>query len=165
MTGSRRDRVRSSSAPSWKQGFRMTREQQLILDVLAEATEPLSAEDICRKVQERLQTVALSTVYRNLNELIRRGAVEPLVVGTDGRMLFEFMKERHRHYLVCVRCHRLVPIEPCPLTQYERKMSSGLNCEVIGHSLVFYGYCPQCRQAELRRPSGKPSAQLRGTGG
>lgn len=50
----------------------MTRERQLILDVLAEATEPLSAEDVCRKVQERLKTVALSTVYRNLKELIRR---------------------------------------------------------------------------------------------
>jgi len=65
MTDGGRSRVHSSSAPSWKQGFRLTRERQLILDVLAEATEPLSAEDVCRSVQERLQTVALSTVYRN----------------------------------------------------------------------------------------------------
>ena len=143
----------------------MTRERQLILDVLAEATEPLGTEDVCRKVQERLKTVALSTVYRNLKELIRRGAVEPLVVGTNGRMLFEFTKGRHRHYLVCVRCHHLVPIEPCPLTQGERKMASGPNCEVIGQSLVLYGYCPQCRQAELRRAPGNRSAQFRGTGG
>lgn len=153
------------SALSWKQGFRMTVERQVLLDVLTQATLPLSAEDICRQVQERLQTVALSTVYRNLNELIRRGAVEPLIVGTHGRMLFEFTKGRHRHYLVCIRCHHLIPIEPCPLKRYERTMEAGLDCEVIGHSLVFYGYCPQCRQVELQLASGKRSAQLRGTGG
>ena len=51
--------------PTWKN----TKQREAILQVLAGAQTPLSAEEVCCQVSKQYPRLALSTVYRNLERL------------------------------------------------------------------------------------------------
>ncbi|MGB9666159.1 MAG: Fur family transcriptional regulator [Candidatus Cryosericum sp.] len=128
-------------------GFRMTRERRVILDVLLEAENPLTAEEVLRRVKEGM---ALSTVYRTLDNLVHRGYVQQTLLNTDGRAVFELAGQVHRHYMVCLDCHRMFPLATCPVRGFHDRSADELDFEVVDHSLVLYGYCHDCR---LKRKS------------
>ncbi|MCE5192814.1 MAG: Fur family transcriptional regulator [Candidatus Cryosericum sp.] len=129
------------TAPQLK-GFRLTRERRVILNVLLEAEKPLTAEEIL----ERLQAdIALSTVYRTLDKLVRRGYVQQTLLSTDGHAVFELTGKAHRHYMVCLDCHRMFPLASCPIKGFHDRSAEEVDFEVVDHSLVLYGYCHDCR--------------------
>ena len=63
------------SQPAW----RMTRQRKLLLRILSEAAMPLSAGEILSRAQQQLPSLALTTVYRNLEALEAHGAIERTV--------------------------------------------------------------------------------------
>jgi len=128
----------------------MTRDRRTILQVLGKVSIPLTAEDILKRVNTAVPGMALSTVYRTLDELVSRGSVQRTLLSNDGRSFFELMGNVHRHYMVCLGCHRMFPISSCPVGDFANSAAEELDFEVTDHSLVLYGYCRHCR-------SGRPS--------
>ena len=126
-------------------GFRMTRDRRTILQVLGEVSIPLTAEDVLKRVNTTLPGMALSTVYRTLDELVSRGSVQRTLLSNDGRSFFELMGNVHRHYMVCLGCHHMFPISSCPVEDFANSAAEALDFEVTNHSLVLYGYCRHCR--------------------
>jgi Fur family ferric uptake transcriptional regulator len=132
-------------------GFRMTRDRRIILELLREAGIPLTAEDIRERATAVLPGLALSTVYRTLDELLGRGHVERTLLSNDGRAFFELTGRAHRHYMVCLGCHRMLPIRSCPVDDSADSAAEELGFEVTDHSLVLYGYCIHCRSGRQSR--------------
>ena len=99
------------SQPAW----RMTRQRKLLLRILSEAAMPLSAGEILSRAQQQLPSLALTTVYRNLEALEAHGAIERTVY-PDGAARYQ-AKSLHQHYLICLYCHRQVPLDFCPMDQ------------------------------------------------
>jgi len=126
-------------------GFRMTRDRRIILQVLGEVSIPVTAEDVLKRVNATLPGMALSTVYRTLDELVSRSSVQRTLLSNDGRSFFELMGNAHRHYMVCLGCHRMFPISSCPVEDFANSAAEALDFEVTDHSLVLYGYCRHCR--------------------
>jgi Fur family ferric uptake transcriptional regulator len=123
-------------------GFRMTRERRVILRVLRDAGKPLTAEEVFEQIKAGM---ALSTVYRTLDNLVRRGHIQQTLLSTNGRAVFELMGNIHRHYMVCLDCHRMFPFASCPVKDFPNRSAEELDFEVVDHSLVLYGYCHDCR--------------------
>jgi Fur family ferric uptake transcriptional regulator len=142
MNSSTWDQPSNIRANEKLRGFRMTRERRAILEILRDAGKPLSAEEIFEQVNGEL---ALSTVYRTLDNLVRRGYLQQTLLNTDGRAVFELMGSLHRHYMVCLDCHRMFPLESCPVKDFRNRSAEKLDFEVVDHSLVLYGYCHDCR--------------------
>lgn len=126
-------------------GFRMTRDRRTILEVLGKVSTPLTAEDVLSRVNLALPGMALSTVYRTLDELVSRGIVQRTLLSNDGRSFFELTGNTHRHYMVCLGCHCMFPISTCPVEDFADSAAKALDFEVTDHSLVLYGYCRHCR--------------------
>ena len=126
-------------------GFRMTRGRRIILQVLGEVSIPVTAEDVLKRVNATPPGMALSTVYRTLDELVSRSSVQRTLLSNDGRSFFELMGNAHRHYMVCLGCHRMFPISSCPVEDFANSAAEALDFEVTDHSLVLYGYCRHCR--------------------
>ncbi|RIE05594.1 Fur family transcriptional regulator [Candidatus Cryosericum terrychapinii] len=126
-------------------GFRMTRDRRTILQVLGKVSIPLTADDVLNRVNTTLPGMALSTVYRTLDELVSRGSVQRTLLSNDGRSFFELMGNAHRHYMVCLGCHHMFPISSCPVEDFANSAAKALDFEVTDHSLVLYGYCRHCR--------------------
>ena len=52
----------------------------------------------------------------------------------------------HRHRLICLRCHRIVEVDHCPIADFEEQLADKTDFAIVGHNLEWYGYCPQCRK-------------------
>lgn len=131
----------------------MTRDRRTILQVLGEESTPLTAEGILERVNATMPDMALSTVYRTLDELVSRGSVQRTLLSNDGHAFFELVGSVHRHYMVCLTCHNMFPIRECPVDDSVDGVAEELGFEVTDHSLVLYGYCRQCRSGRQSRPS------------
>lgn len=138
---SRNESSKSQTTEQLK-GFRMTRERRVILQVLRDAGKPLTAEEVFERIKAGM---ALSTVYRTLDNLVRRGYIQQTLLSTNGRAVFELMGNIHQHYMVCLDCHRMFPFASCPVKDFPNRSAEELDFKVVDHSLVLYGYCHDCR--------------------
>jgi len=129
-----------------RSGLKRTRRRSAILDTLAQSDKPLSAEQIFLSLQEQNIAINLSTVYRTLDTLIEHRLVERLSLSGDSRAVFEFNRNSHRHYLICVSCKKVIPIDSCPFQDYEKAIEAETDYRIEGHKLDIFGYCPGCKK-------------------
>jgi Fur family ferric uptake transcriptional regulator len=153
MNSAHRQNENGSRIPGQLKGFRMTRDRRTILQVLGEESIPLTAEGVLERANATMPGMALSTVYRTLDELLGRGRVERTLLTNDGRAFFELTGHAHRHYMVCLACHRMFPVRECPVDDSVDGVAEELGFEITGHSLVLYGHCRQCRSGRHSRQS------------
>jgi Fur family ferric uptake transcriptional regulator len=71
--------------------------------LLAELTEFRSAQEIHELLQQRRETVGLSTVSRNLQAMAEAGRLDVLHLGS-GEAMFRQCSTRRHHHLVCRVC-------------------------------------------------------------
>lgn len=120
-----------------------TQRRSAILEQVAAADGPVSAEEIFQRLQGRFPTLALSTVYRNLEKLAEDGLIEK---ETSPEGVFLYCRcDEHGHYLVCTQCHQRVRLMECPLSAVESKLEKQTGFLIDRHHLTIYGKCPKCR--------------------
>ncbi len=133
----------------WPEGIKKTRQRVDIYRVLYSAKEPMSAAEIFNALNGTGsdEMYAFSTVYRNLLAFEKAGLLVKNNLSTEDNALYELKKETHRHYAVCLKCHKKIPISTCPLHHIAGDIARTLpGFEVTGHQLEIYGYCPDCRE-------------------
>lgn len=122
----------------------MTRQRQLIYNIIMAAPEHRTAEEIYDLARERMPSLARGTVYRNLGVLVRDGRIRKLEMA-DAPARYDREQRPHPH-LVCERCGQVVDLV----------MPEGLldpltaDLAVTGYDLKLYHVCPACKSAAGR---------------
>jgi Fur family ferric uptake transcriptional regulator len=132
---------------------KLTKGQKAVLDLLEQARQPLSAQEIFLQLRGTEQEVGLATVYRSLEVLQELDRIQTIDVrgnqhghGTQTHYLIG--RESHgRHHLICLSCKRVVPLDHCPVGDLESHLSRDHRFEIQYHVLDFYGTCHDCREA------------------
>lgn len=120
----------------------MTKYEKEIYNIILASHEHLTVDQVFEKLKERYPSVALATVYNNINklweyDLIRKVSIEGMADRYD-RM--------HRHdHLVCRRCGKLTDISFEDLTQPLRHK---VGKEFLSYDLKVYYLCPACRERQ-----------------
>ncbi len=124
----------------------MTRQRQVILEELRNASFHPTADEVYRRVRRRLPRISLGTVYRNLKTLSKSGIVRKLELG-GAQKRFDVNSRKHYH-VRCVNCGRLddVPFRSVP--EIEDAFRSVCDYQITGHQLVLIGLCPDCSKAK-----------------
>ena len=128
-----------------KKGCKNTRGRKAVVEALERAKTPLSAEEIYFNIKESGTSINLSTVYRNLELMEKSGFIDKTVMN-DNKSRFELIGDEHRHHLICTDCSRMVPIDTCPLVEYEKDIKRETEFDITGHQLILYGICPDCKK-------------------
>ena len=123
-----------------------TRQRAAILRVLDESAEPLSAEEVHSRLRGEEPSLALSTVYRNLERFCSENLLHRDTFG-DGVVRYSPAR-RHGHYLICTGCDDRVRIDGCPLAALEEGLERDTGFSIESHSLTLYGKCPRCMERE-----------------
>lgn len=120
----------------------MTKQRQVILDVIrAEKAHP-SADEVYALVREQLPRISLGTVYRNLEILTEQGLIQRLELsGTVKR--YDWNPNKHYH-IRCMHCGRVDDAPVAPLDSIENELYGATVFTIIGHRLEFEGFCPEC---------------------
>ena len=112
----------------------------------------MTAEQVFFALKQLYPSVALATVYNNLNSLYQQGKVRKISVeGYPDR----YDKNTRHDHLVCRRCGSLADIHLSDLTA-DLERQTGFSIE--GYDLKIQYLCPRCR-AELERKDGEYEPQ------
>lgn len=124
---------------------RQTRQKQLILSAIEQAQAPLTADQILTVARQQLPAIALTTVYRNLEQLSEQQVISRLIY-PDGITRYRMADEVHHHELICLSCRARVQISQCPLDCLAKQIEDETGYQIESHALTLYGYCPRCQK-------------------
>jgi Fur family ferric uptake transcriptional regulator len=131
----------NSSQP--QDSSRLTRNQQAVLDLLSQQSQPRSAQDLYGVLRGQ-QAIGLATVYRALEILKRCGLIQSRA-GANGELLYSLV-EPDRHYLTCLQCGQSFPLNHCPVQKLEAQLQPSVPFKIYYHTLEFFGLCEPCGQ-------------------
>lgn len=135
-----------------RDGYRVTPQRELIMDVVCEADRRLSALELCEAVRERDPRVNAATVYRNLRFLAERRLLR--TVERDGRTLYVLGgPEASHHHLVCHVCGGEIEIPEAATDAFYASLARDHGFRVDEDHLVLSGVCSACA-ADAFRPAG-----------
>lgn len=126
----------------------MTKNQTLIFSLLQELKEPISAQEVHRKLHDRGQFIGLATVYRSLDTLKLMGTIKS-ASAPNGESLYSIIPI-DRHHLHCLSCGVSLAINMCPLQGIAAQLKSSYEFNIYYHTLEFFGICRTCQLSKAK---------------
>ena len=129
----------------------MTRQQQAVLDCIADRGGGcVTAAELAEELHRRGQSVGLTTVYRQLEKLEKRGLVHKIV--TDEGACYQFCdcceKGLDCFLVKCERCGRVQHVSCDHLGALYTHLFEEHQFRINPRRTLFYGICDQCAKAE-----------------
>lgn len=129
-----------------RQEHRYTSGRRQLVEVLAQAGQPMTLPDIVTTDPN----LAQSSAYRNLDVLVRSGVIRRINAGGD-HAHFELAEPLlgHHHHLICISCGSIEDIHlDSRVEKLVDKSLSDLASQSgftpIHHSLDLHGHCADC---------------------
>ena len=126
--------------------LRLTANRRAVLAVLDHGDRPLTTDEVSAAAG-----VPVSTVYRNLAELVEAGVVVRVAGagGGDRHELAEAFSQHHHHHLVCTSCGGVEDFTPSPQLErlIDKEVGSILGAtgfQVEHHVCDVRGTCREC---------------------
>ncbi len=121
----------------------LTKQREVVLQVIRDASEHPTANEVFEESKRLLPTISFATVYNSLRYLKDAGHIAEIQFG-NGATRFDRKLTRHDHAL-CVKCGKLVDMEleiPAELIKIASEFSK-FKPESI--ELTLRGLCPNCK--------------------
>jgi Fe2+ or Zn2+ uptake regulation protein len=127
--------------------LKKTKPRQAIFNALEKADFPQNAFEIFSAVRENGEDISLSTVYRTLDVLTRKGVVSKTTFPGSETAVYELIQKQHKHYALCMGCHQVTLMENCPMEAFQPLLKEK-GFQITGHKIELYGYCHACAKRE-----------------
>lgn len=114
----------------------------VILEIIDDYSQAISADNIYEQCREKGHNVDLSTVYRSLDLFERKNIIEKFNLG-DGKCNYKMKGHKHKHIIECSLCHKEVEIE-CPMLPVEELIKNKTGFVLIEHELKMKALCQEC---------------------
>jgi Fur family ferric uptake transcriptional regulator len=149
-----------------EQGVRLTRQRQILLDLIDHSGQHLDAESLYQLAKERDPKLNRVTVYRTLKLLKKGGLVDELdLMHYDGDQHYyeTRLKQEHAH-VICLRCGKVEEFFGEPLQRLRRQVESHFGFQILIARTEIGGYCAHCqilREQEMREAATQSDAEER----
>jgi len=122
--------------------MKLTRSQQIVLELIQQLNQAISAQDIYTQLRQQEQNMGLATVYRSLEVLKTQSLIKGITL-PNGEAIYSLMPS-DRHHLNCLNCGSLIQIDSCPLHNLNTSLEQSYNFKIQYHTLEFFGLCSIC---------------------
>ena len=130
---------------------RYTTGRRAIVEVLANASRPLTVPELLAAAGAGAGGVPQSSAYRNLTLLVEVGILHRLP-GSDEFARYELAEELagHHHHVTCASCGTVADVSASPrleraLAEAARIAADQTGFEVTGHHIELLGRCDACQ--------------------
>ncbi|MBO7150502.1 MAG: transcriptional repressor [Clostridia bacterium] len=124
----------------------MTKQRELILNILKQSDRHLTADEIFFLAKLKMPSIAMATIYNNLNAMNEAGMINRLHIDCVADC-FDKITAPHDH-LLCDRCGKITDIRlPALADELERELGT----EIEDYELTVHYVCAECRRAPKRR--------------
>lgn len=127
-----------------EKNLKITDNRKNILYYIENRKDPFSAEEIFRDLFE-IHNINLSTIYRTLNTFVENDLIQR-VAEIDGILYYQKFHKEHLHQLICTKCKAVVPIEDCPIDEWQSIIEKRTGFIINSHIIEFRGLCPNCKK-------------------
>ena len=124
--------------------IKISKRQEQILEILKNCDDELSGQELHRELIIGEKEMGLTTVYRNLQVLMKTGLIRSRHLPT-GEVLYTPV-ERDIHHLTCVQCGETSKIDGCPVKDIHEPKHVNKKFQLLFHTLEFFGLCQNCYQ-------------------
>lgn len=127
-------------------GMKYTEQRAIILKILVNLDEHLSAEDIHSIIQKDYpeQNIGIATVYRTLNFLEEVNLISSISFGKDGKK-YEGNTDEHHDHLICTSCGKIVEFLDEDIEKRQENIAKKNGFKITDHSMQIYGLCKNCQ--------------------
>lgn len=140
-----------------EQGVRLTRQRQILLDILNSSATHLDAENLYLLARVKDPKLNRVTVYRTLKMLKKGGLVDELDLmhyGGDQHYYESKMKPEHAH-IICMRCGKVEEFFGEPLKKLREQVEQDFGFQILMARTEVGGYCALCRALRARETPGE----------
>lgn len=126
--------------------LRWTCQRQSIYEEVLKTDGHFTAEEIYGVLKDSKINAGLSTVYRTLQLLVDKKVLSQLP--TDGETaLYEIADGtlHGHHHVHCVKCGKTIELYIDKLDEIEQYIRTEHGFEVLSHTVIFNGICPECQ--------------------
>jgi Fur family ferric uptake transcriptional regulator len=130
-----------------EKGMRLTRQRQVLLDLIDKSGEHLDAETLYNLARARDPKLNRVTVYRTLKMLKQSGLVDELdLLHKDGdQHYYETRLKREHAHIICLRCGKVEEYFGEPLTKMRQEIGDMLGFQILLARTEVGGYCSHCQ--------------------
>src|SRR5437764_8477829 len=130
-----------------QRGVRLTRQREILLDLIDKTGQHLDAEKLFQMAKEKDPKLNRVTVYRTLKLLKEGGLVDELDLmhyGGDQHYYETRTKQEHAH-VICMRCGKVEEFFGDPLQKLRRQIESHFGFQILLARTEVGGYCSHCQ--------------------
>lgn len=131
-----------------RHGLAATHQRQVIYETVMSLPGHPSTESIYEKVKERVPSISLATVYKNIHVFLESGVFRQVSLH-HGSLRLETNRRPH-HHLVCVRCKAIVDLEEGDLEPLRLKRKLTRKFQVQRFAVDVLGICEACGNRRSR---------------
>jgi len=125
-------------------GCRASKNMDEVISILQKQSLPICIDDIYTQIKKKNTSVSLSTIYRIVEKLINHNIVRKTTILDNNKALYELVKDEHQHYMICVKCKKMIPIDICPIEEFKKHIAGETGFNITGHKFELYGECETC---------------------
>ena len=121
--------------------MRNTIQRNLILDIINNSCDHLTAEEVYDIARKSISNISLGTVYRNLNQLTELQKIWKIKT-FDGKDHYDKLHIKHNHF-ICLKCNKIFDI--LEISNIEHKNIPD-DFEIVNYDITYSGYCNECKK-------------------
>lgn len=115
-----------------KNKLKVTKQRKEIVNIINDLDSAATINNILKKAN-----MDKSTVYRIIDILIKNNIlIKQINYNNDD---YYILKEKHRHYIKCVKCNKVRELDKCP---FDNESIDGF--KIINHNVEIEGICKDC---------------------
>ncbi len=124
-------------------GIAVTHQRQVLYETMQGMYGHPSPEEVYAAVKQRIPSVSLATVYKNIHLFVESGVFRELSMH-HGTLRVEMNKEPH-HHLVCSVCKAVMDVDDAELGlgSPRLRLPNGFVVERVSVDVI--GVCPACQ--------------------
>lgn len=134
----------------WMKRLKATPGRLAIIEILNKEKEPLSVDELKKKLSGRDLIIDLNsvTVYRALDVLVKVGLVNKTNAGKAHATYEMAFGKPHHHHITCTSCGDMEDVHGCDSKDLNISARAHLKKfkSVQSHSLEFFGLCRKCEE-------------------
>ena len=124
-------------------GLKITETRCLIIGILMQTQEHLTAEQLHQAIETSSPNISLSSVYRNLVQFEYHNII--LKHQFQESIVYEFNHGEHHDHLICIKCKKVEEFQDPAIAKRQAALAIKYNFILRYPSLNMYGICKDCK--------------------
>ena len=136
-----------ASAPLRARGIRLTRQRELLFEIIDNAHRHLNADQLFELAKKRDPKINRVTVYRTLKVLKQEGLIDELdLLHYEGEQhYYETRLKREHAHVVCLECGAVQEFFGAPIQALREQITASLGFKIAVARTEVGGVCADCQ--------------------